>query len=42
MDEFRFSPIFELSVQMAYPIRIIEEDKAIEVISEITRTRLGC
>ena len=24
--EFRFSPIFELSVQMAYPMRILEED----------------
>ena len=27
---------------MAYPMRIIEEDKAIEVRSEIIRTRLGC
>ena len=24
--EFRFSPIFELLVQMAYPMRILEED----------------
>ena len=39
---FRFSPIYELSVQMAYPMRILEEDKAIEVRSEIICTRLGC
>ena len=41
LDKFRFSPNFELSVQMAYPMRILEEDKAIEVRSEIIRTRLG-
>ena len=27
---------------MAYPMKIIEEDKAIEVRSEIICTRLGC
>ena len=42
LDNFRFSPIYELSVQMAYPMRIIEENKAIEVRSEIIRTRLVC
>ena len=26
LDNFRFSPIFELSVQMAYPMRILQED----------------
>ena len=26
LDEFRFSPIFELSVQMDYPTRILEEN----------------
>ena len=26
LDNFRFSPIYELSVQMAYPMRILEED----------------
>ena len=26
LDSFRFSPIYELSVQMAYPTRIIKED----------------
>ena len=42
LDEFRFGPICELSVQMAYPIIILEEDKAIEVRSEIIRMRLDC
>ena len=42
LEEFRFIPNFELSVQMAYSMIIIEEDKAIEVRSEIIRTRLGC
>ena len=41
LDKFRFSPNFELSVQMAYPMRFLEEDKAIEIRSEIIRTRLG-
>ena len=26
LDNFRFSPIYELSVQIAYQMRIIEED----------------
>ena len=26
LDNFRFSPIFESSVQMDYPMRILEED----------------
>ena len=42
LDTFIFSPIYGLSVQMAYPMRSIEKDKAIEVRSEIIRTRLGC
>ena len=42
LDEFRFNPIFELSVQMAYPMIILEEDKDIEVRSEIIRASLGC
>ena len=42
LDDFIFSPIYELSVQMAYPTRSLERDKAIEVKSEIIRTRLGC
>ena len=33
---------FELSVQMAYPTRMLEEDKSTEVRSDIIRTRLGC
>ena len=41
-DKFTFSPIYELSVQMAYPMLILEEDKAIEVSGEIIRTKLGC
>ena len=41
-DTFRFSPIYDLSVQMVYPMRTLEEDKAIEVRSEIICTRLGC
>ena len=40
--KFRFNPNFELSVQMAYPMRILEGDKVIEVRSKIIRTRLGC
>ena len=36
------NPIYGLSVQIVYPIIILVEDKAIEVRSEITRTRLGC
>ena len=40
--KFRFSPNFELSIQMAYPMRTLEEDKAIEVRSETIRMRLGC
>ena len=42
LDKFRMSPSFELSAQMAYPMIILKEDKAIEVRSEIIRTRLGC
>ena len=34
--------IYGLSVQMPYPMRSLEKDKAIEVRSEIMRTRLGC
>ena len=26
LDNFKFSPIFELSVQMAYPMKTLEED----------------
>ena len=26
LDNFRFSPIYELSVKIGYPMRIIEED----------------
>ena len=33
---------FDKTVQIVYPMRILEEDKAIEVRSEIIRTRLGC
>ena len=42
LNKFRFSPNFQLTVQMAYPMRILKEDKAIKVRSEIIRTRLGC
>ena len=38
---FRISPNLVPVVQMKWPIRILEEDKAIEVRSEIIRTRLG-
>ena len=42
LEEFRFIPIIELSVQMAYPMRMLEKDKVIENKSEIIHTRLGC
>ena len=42
LDTLRFSPIYELSVRMDYPMRSLENDKAIEVRSQIIRTRLGC
>ena len=33
---------FDKTVQIVYPMRILEEDKAIEVRSEIIRTGLVC
>ena len=42
MEKFRLTLNCELSIQMAYPIRILEDDKAIEVRIETIRTRLGC
>ena len=42
LDKFRFSPNFNISVQIAYPMIFLEEDKAIEVISDIICTRLVC
>ena len=38
---FRISPNLVPLVQIKYPMNIFEEDKAIEVRSEIIRTRLG-
>ena len=37
LDNFSLSPFSEYSVQMAYPMRSLEKDKAVEVRSEIIK-----
>ena len=42
LDDFRISPNLVPLVQMKQPMIFPEEDKSIEVRSEIIRTKLGC
>ena len=42
LDNLRISPNLVPLVEIKWPMIFLEEDKAIEVRSEIIRTRLGC